>query len=121
MSTEADLNRIDADRLARRAYYALIEDTAKDQKRLVEINALRGMFGDKALVPHKLLRGNQHSLRDAPDTMRRLEQRTRDRLAENYKLIEFFEDLFEQKNEADMEAFAAFIRERRKEGAGHGS
>jgi len=106
---------IDTDSLARRAYYALIEDIASDQKMLIEIAALRGMFGDKALVPHKLLRGNLRSLRDASEIMQRLEQRTRDRLIERYQAAEFFEDIFEQKNEADMEAFADFIRQRRKQ------
>jgi hypothetical protein len=114
MSTP-DLNRLDADALARRAYYALIEDIASDQRLLVEIAALRGMFGDKALVPKKLLRGNLQSFRGAPEVMERVEQRTRERLAQNYKIAEFFEDLFEQKNEADATALAEFIRQRRKQ------
>lgn len=103
---------LDIRHVARVAYYGIIEDIARQQKTLVEIDALRRLFGDKALPPAKLLRSHTNSLRDAPRTIADLERNSRERLESNYSLVRYFEEAFEQENAADMAAFADFIRER---------
>lgn len=112
MTNDKLISSTDAWRLARKAYYALIEDIAKQQKRLVEIVQLRRTFGDKALPPDTLLRSNTNTMADARDKMQRIEAQTKHSLEDNYRLVCFLEEMFRKQDDADMEAFAQMMRDR---------
>jgi hypothetical protein len=106
---------ISSERLANRAYYSIIESIAFYQKQVVEIRALREAFGDRALPPHEAMRSHYGVLADAPDAVRRAETGHLAKLEELYEAAEAMEDLFKQKQDADLEALGRYYRERAQE------
>lgn len=111
-SKAADL---DSERLVRRVHNALIEDLARIQGDLAQIELLESLFGDDALPTHSMLRDAHDSLSKASEGRERQKKHLRERFDVLRREIMALEELLVARDAEHMAAFGDFIRERVKQ------
>lgn len=105
---------LDSERLLRRVHNALVEDLARIQVDLAQIELLESMFGDDALPTHSALRGGHDILSKASEHRGRQKKHLRERFDAIRREIMAMEELLVARDAEHMEAFGDFIRERAK-------
>lgn len=106
---------IDGFGLAQKLHAQLVNDTAALQRKIVLTEALRARFGADALPVEDLLRSHNRALADAPERTARSIERAEERIKDNLEAVRHLEAMFEERSDADIEAFAEYMRKKRSE------
>lgn len=99
-------------RLAQKLHRQLVSESAKLQAKILYITAAVAEFGDDALPQEELLQGFNNTLAKCKEGNSTALGRHRASLRDNLDTIRELEAMFERQDEADMEAFGAWIRNR---------
>src|SRR5262249_56663918 len=111
MTTTAPEHRtLDSEGLTRTAYYHIIEELAGLQYDLAILDLVEQRWTLNALPTKSLLRSHPGVLRDANDIRKRQREHLMERYLKLYAEAEMLEALLLDKQSADMEDFATYIR-----------
>jgi hypothetical protein len=98
---------IPARRMAQMVYYNLIERTTAMQLEVAQQIHVNEFFGPDALPVNKAWRSNLHILASHREDPEAIRLRLNKEIQDNIAVLEEFERLFKEAEDADIEAFAA--------------
>ena len=95
--------------LLRKAYFKLLDDYASAQEQIVKARAHVAVFGAHAMLKDRM--SSIGSFKRASENINRHIDFYNKRMCEMEPIIKALEELFDKEEEAELEAFADWIRE----------
>jgi hypothetical protein len=98
--------------MAGMVYFQLVEQTANMQLEVAQQLWVNQCFGPDALPVNRYRRSHRHVLKSHAEDPKRIIDEMNKKVADNIAVIKQMEEYFETQEAADLEAFAAYIKER---------